>query len=673
MRGIAPNRLRASSALRVSWRPATLVCLLAAAPAAHAQGPATADPLGEAALFQEVPTVTAASRYEQDPREAPASTSVVTQEEIRRYGYRTLAEALSGVRGFFTTYDRNYSYLAVRGFTLPGDYNTRILLLVDGHRLNDNVADAAYVGSEAALDLSTVERIEVVRGAASEPLRHQCVLRGRERRDSQRPLVAGRRGQGRRGHLRLVSRAMPLYGRRQPSGLEFVASGGFYRSAGPDLYFPEFDTPATNNGLASGLDGDRTGDGFAKVTYKGWTVEGGVQGRRKQVPTASFETTFDDPRLQTWDRHAFAFTRYDHPFTDLSRINVTLAYDRYRYEGRYPYGSVVQQDVQSGDWWTLDLQYVRPVGSRNKLVVGGEYRLNTRQDQALFDEDPFVSYLDDRRDSKVWALFAQNELRISSKLLLNAGVRHDAYESFGGTTNPRAALIYNLDQSTTLKALYGRAFRAPNLYELYSQDGGLTQKPNPTLRPETIESYELMAERQLTRELRAAVSVYHFDASRLIRLTTDPADSLLVFRNQSRARSTGLELETEATFGAISAHASYALQRVRDAESNAAPVNSPTHLGRLAVSAPFLKERVRASAEARFVSARRTVAGASAPGYGIANLTLLAQPLSRGLELSGTVYNLFDHAYGDPGGEELAQDIVMQDGRVFRVGVRYQF
>ena len=52
---------------------------------------------------------------------------------------------------------------------------------------------------------------------------------------------------------------------------------------------------------------------------------------------------------------------------------------------------------------------------------------------------------------------------------------------------------------------------------------------------------------------------------------------------------------------------------------------------------------------------------------------LLAQPLSRGLELSGTVYNLFDHAYGDPGGEELAQDIVMQDGRVFRVGVRYQF
>lgn len=268
MRGIAPNRLRASSALRVSWRPATLVCLLAAAPAAHAQEPATADPLGEAALFQEVPTVTAASRYEQDPREAPASTSVVTQEEIRRYGYRTLAEALSGVRGFFTTYDRNYSYLAVRGFTLPGDYNTRILLLVDGHRLNDNVADAAYVGSEAALDLSTVERIEVVRGAASSlygtnafyAVVNVVTRSGRSLQGGEVKADAGTFGS---------YRAHAAYGRRQPSGLEFVASGGFYRSAGPDLYFPEFDTPATNNGLASGLDGDRTGDGFAKVTYKG--------------------------------------------------------------------------------------------------------------------------------------------------------------------------------------------------------------------------------------------------------------------------------------------------------------------------------------------------------------------------------------------------------------------
>ncbi|MGH7528159.1 MAG: TonB-dependent receptor plug domain-containing protein, partial [Gemmatimonadales bacterium] len=405
----------------------------------------------------------------------------------------------------------------------------------------------------------------------------------------------------------------------------------------------------------------------------GWSFQAGAQGRRKEVPTASYETTFQDPRLATRDGRAFAVARYDHPFADLSRVNVSLAFDRQRYTGTYPYDGVVQRDLQSGDWWTVDAQYVRPIGSRHKLVLGGEFRLNLRQDQQLFDEDPFFSYLDDRRDSKVWALFVQDEFRITPRLLLNTGLRHDSYETFGGTTNPRAALIYTLDRATTLKGLYGRAFRAPNLYELYSQDGGLTQKPSPTLRPETIESYELVAERQLARSLRSSISVYHFDAERLISLYTDPADSLLVFGNLNRVRSTGVELEAEASLGPVSARASYALQHVRDVAEDATPVNSPAHVGRIGVSLPLLQDRARVSGEARFLSERATVAGGRVPGYGIVNLTVIGQPMGDGLELSGSIYNLLDRNYADPGGAELLQESVAQDGRVVRLGARYQF
>src|SRR6185312_4549052 len=410
----------------------------------------------------------------------------------------------------------------------PGDYNTRILLLVDGHRLNDNVADAAYVGTESALDLSAVERVEIIRGAASSlygtnafyAVINVITRNGRSLQGGEVRADAGSFG---------AYRARATYGRRVPSGIEFLVGGGLYRSGGADLYFPEFDTPETNNGLAVGLDGDRTADAFAKLTYGGWSFEAGIQGRKKEVPTASFETTFDDPRLTTRDGHAFAFARYDHPFADLSRINVTLAYDRHRYTGTYPYDTVVQRDLQSGDWGSLDAQYVRPIGQRHKVVIGGEFRSSFRQDQALYDVEPYQSYLDDHRSSQVWALFVQDEFRIAPSLLLNAGLRHDAYETFGGTTNPRAALIFNLDHATTLKALYGRAFRAPNLYELYSQDGGLTQKPSGRLRPETIESYEFVAERQLARTLRGTVSLYHFDAARLISIYSDSADGLLVF------------------------------------------------------------------------------------------------------------------------------------------------
>jgi hypothetical protein len=112
----------------------------------------------------EIDTVSGASRFKQKVTEAPASVTIITSNDIAKYGYRTLADILRNVQGFYVTYDRNYSWLGVRGYGPPGDYNSRIALMIDGHRLNDNIFDAALIGTEFPLDVDLIDREEVIRG-----------------------------------------------------------------------------------------------------------------------------------------------------------------------------------------------------------------------------------------------------------------------------------------------------------------------------------------------------------------------------------------------------------------------------------------------------------------------------------------------------------------------------
>ena len=152
----APPRCQLSPPTRcIPARLGITLLLLFAASAAAQQAP---NDLGQASL-EELGSIQVygASKHLQSASDAPASVSIVTADEIQKYGYRTLADILESVRGFYITYDRDYTFIGVRGFGRLGDWNSRILLLVDGHRINNNIDGQAMIGTEFLVDVDLIE------------------------------------------------------------------------------------------------------------------------------------------------------------------------------------------------------------------------------------------------------------------------------------------------------------------------------------------------------------------------------------------------------------------------------------------------------------------------------------------------------------------------------------
>ncbi|MBZ5563403.1 MAG: TonB-dependent receptor plug domain-containing protein, partial [Acidobacteriia bacterium] len=354
---------------RGNWSGAALPVLwlaligLASPSLARAQGAARQPDLTDLSLEKlmeiEVDTVYGASKYVQKVTEAPASVSIVTAEEIKKYGYRTLADVLRSVRGFYVTSDRNYSYLGVRGFARPGDYNSRILLLVDGHRMNDNIFEQALIGTEFPVDVDLIERIEVIRGPNSSLYFANAFLGVVNVITRPAPTSGGPEFSG-----ELASygtwKGRVTYANRFPSRLETFLSATYYDSRGHSrLFFKEFDTPATNNGIAENADYDSSHQFFGRASYRDFTLHAAYGSREKGIPTASFDTVFNDPRTRTVDAQSYIDLQYDRKLARQWGLMGRVYYDEYNYEGIYVYDNsqtdapsrVLNSDYAHGKWW----------------------------------------------------------------------------------------------------------------------------------------------------------------------------------------------------------------------------------------------------------------------------------------------------------------------------------
>jgi outer membrane receptor for ferrienterochelin and colicins len=616
-----------------------------------------------------------ASERSQPVTEAPSSVSFITAEDIARYGYRSLADILQGVRGLYVSDDRTFSWVGARGFGKPGDYNSRILLLVNGHRVNDNVFGQAQIGAEFGLDPATFERVEIIRGPASSLYGESAffaVVNVITRTGSAIDGGSVTYETGSNG----TQMVRGMVGSRLSNGIDYAVSSTIERSDGVnELYFPEFDSPETNNGVAVGLDGQHFGQYYGRLNYGNLTFTGAYGRRRKDVPTASYGTLFNEQieREQTIDRHSLFDVEYARP-VGASRVTLRGAYDRFTSNGYYPFsgepfGKRVAVGVNDvvGSWWTIGGRVTRPL-PRQVLILGAEFIDNTQQNYTSGYEgmEPNVAT---NESSSRRAVYVQDEIKLGSHFILNAGLRYDGYQEFDRVT-PRTALIFMPSAHQSFKYLYGSAFRAPNTYEKIEFYFG----PDvASLRPESIDTHEVVWERYTADWLRTSVSSYWYKADNLItlRATDDPTAFFgVTYVNEGEVRAKGLEFEAQMRlWHGAEGHMSYALQEAIDQATGETLPNSPRQMAKARVSAPLFGTGSSLAVEVLGIGRRQTMSGNWAGAAATANMTV-TKPLGRSLELFGTVRNLFDVEYAVPASQEHVQDTIPQNGRTFRVGLR---
>ena len=628
----------------------------------------------------EIDSVYGASGFKQKVTEAPASVTIITSEEIQKFGYQTLADILRNVRGFYVTYDRNYSYLGVRGYGPSGDYNSRIAVMIDGHRLNDNIFDAAPVGPEFPIDVDLIDRVEVIRGPNSSLYVASAFLgviniitkRGR---DLQNVSMAGEMASYGSYQARVS------YGNKFNNGLQLLLSGSFYDSHGHDrLFFKEFDNPAANNGMAVNADDDQFRQLFANLSWGRFTLHAVFGSRDKGIPTAPFGTVFNVTGTHTVDARAYLDLQYDRQLGRGWGLTNRIYYDQFNNDGTYVYdysafggpSRVLNKNFAHGKWWGDELAFSKQLLESQRLSVGFEFRDNFEQNQGNYDLQPFVRYFNSYQSSNIVSVYAQDEIHLRKDLVLNLGIRHDRYSTFGGTTNPRAALIYTPWDKATFKFLYGQSFRAPNSFELFYDAPG--SEANPSLRPETVKTMELVWEQYFANHFSTTVSGFYYPIRSLISEQIDPRDHDFFFTNAGTLDLRGLDFELKRKLpGGLEGTLSYSFQDASNPNAGMPLTNSPKHLFQASLSVPLIKQKVFASMDLQYVSRRATLTGKYSAAYVVPNVTLFSRNVLKGWEFSASLYNVFNHKYADPAGIGLAENVLFQDGRNFRIKAGYRF
>ncbi|HEX5330908.1 TonB-dependent receptor plug domain-containing protein [Sulfuricurvum sp.] len=614
---------------------------------------ATEIPLEELLQTEYIP----ASHIANQMSNAASAVSIVTAQDIRDYGYRTLGEILGSMRGLQVFQDYSYNYLGGRGFTTPGVFAGRVIVMIDGYRSDDSYYGQALLGNDAILDVSVIDRVEYIPGGSSSGYSNGALLGAINIITKKGSNVDGAQvAVGYGNHDSRSRRAM--FGKTFENGAEILVSASDYTSDGRNYTYNISGVETPEN--AHNSESNRRL--FFKGSYKNISWLAGYSKRDGDVPSYPSWGEIVDYSLVNNDENRFARLKVDTDLTDDLKLSASVWYGEYVYGYSYPSGSDIDymyHGDQNVKWYGSD---VKLVGSwfENHLLSGGvEYRHD--YDFSWVDVlqnwttgEVAETYYGSATTRKTYSLYLYDDVTLSPSLHLNYGGRYEKSNNGYHAISPQAALIWNPRESTSLKFSTGQTNRQATPYE------------GDRVEPEKAWLSEIVAEERLDSQTKLIASLYRY------RIT----DRIY---NYPDITTHGAEIELEKHWeNGTRLHTSYAYQHaITSEEGHLTPINSPRHIAKFNLSLPLVEELLRAGLEVQYLGSRPLYTNARqeyAPGRVLSNLNLLSHHLIPNCDMSLKVRNVTNKKYEDVIVAQYNGDLTYpQEGRTFWLQLEYNF
>lgn len=610
--------------------------------------------------------VVGASKREQSLGTVASAVTVISADRLRRWGYRTVHEALRGVVGLHIVDDHAVERLGIRGIQLLGDLNTRVLVLIDGTPINEPWQQFVDTGGALPVLLDEVSRIEVIRGPVSS-------IYGTNAFFGIINIVTLDADEVARAHGRL-----DLGSFDQVGASATFAAGNVHRQVrgfvganlrgGERLRYPEYGPLPPDFDDTTSADRSRSVAGGVVVHHDQLFLQVRAALRDRMLPGAPYDARFGSEDNRNIDRIALVEAGYARELPHAVTVTGRLFANHYLHRADLDFSPNPSfRSRGTALWFGGELRAVGDLSRvAARVVRGGQLGVTAGTDVAFtrtmassFDPGAptgGTDAVDVERSFDIQGLYTEIEGRApvgaGLELGVTAGARYDRNSEFENNLSPRAALFLNRGNRYGAKLLYAEGFRNPSVFEAFFEDN---QRFRPTcspacatigttLSPEQIRSLEAVVWGRPMPGLKARVSVWHWTLDRLIEkiVVFDPQllTNVIQFGNiflDFTSRGAELEVSYRDTRGWLGVASATAARVTR---GNDRAVNTPELTAKLGVSTPRLGDRVHLSSELLFIGERPTrEAGTLAGAHATWNAALYL-PEWRGIDVTLGIRNI---------------------------------